>query len=140
MQLSVHVRTENIMKSSPHKYRHQHLYPQANKATARHCFSRDLQLPQLLGLWPSELQDYSLAGTERIVGLLRKAIRAERLRGRSGHWSYDLNRHISLAEALKCEEARLGDLRKAQCGARTLAVSKERTVLCPPAAGAARGA
>ena len=32
---------------------------------------------------------------------LEKALREERRLGRSGHWSYDLNHHISLAQALE---------------------------------------
>lgn len=32
---------------------------------------------------------------------LRAALRRERARGRAGHWTYDLARHLSLAHQLK---------------------------------------
>lgn len=41
------------------------------------------------------------------IARLRRALRAERQRGRAGHWAYDLNRHIGLLQALKSELARL---------------------------------
>ena len=70
-------------------------------------YCRIRQLPGLLKMWPSELEDYSYPGTLRIVALLRKALRAERCRARMGHWAYDLNRHIDLTDALKHERERL---------------------------------
>ena len=36
----------------------------------------------------------------RLVGRLRRAIERERLKGLRRHWSYDLNRHIALKQAL----------------------------------------
>lgn len=36
-----------------------------------------------------------------IMAALREALRRER--ARAGHWSYDLNRHIGLAQALRAE-------------------------------------
>lgn len=82
------------------------LLPRAGKTAAR-PYDRLVQLPALIGLWPSELQDYSAAGTAKVLALLRKALRSERSRGRSGHWTYDLNRHLALAESLKAERAHL---------------------------------
>jgi hypothetical protein len=70
-------------------------------------YDRLAQLPRLIGLWPSEMQDFSAAGTTKILALLRKALRAERARGRAGHWTYDLNKHLALAESLKAERAHL---------------------------------
>jgi hypothetical protein len=70
-------------------------------------YCRILQLPPLLKVWPSEVEDYSYPGTLRIAALLRKALRSERCRARAGHWAYDLNRHMGLIEALKHERARL---------------------------------
>lgn len=81
----------------------------AQKNVAR-PYDRLSQLPKLIGLWPSEMQDYSAAGTVKILALLRKALRSERSRGRSGHWTYDLNRHVALAESLKAERAHLRQL------------------------------
>ncbi len=76
------------------------------RATAE-AYRRNLHLPGLLALWPAELADDSQAGRQRIVARLHRALRAERTRGRSGHWTYDLNRHIALLGALRAEKARL---------------------------------
>jgi len=35
--------------------------------------------------------------------LLRRALRRERALARAGHWAYDLNRHLALAQALAAE-------------------------------------
>ncbi len=37
----------------------------------------------------------------RIVLDLKRKIERERLRGTRGHWSYDINRHIALKQALE---------------------------------------
>lgn len=42
----------------------------------------------------------SLAEQESAVRKLRRLIERERLKGNAGHWSYDLNRHIALKQAL----------------------------------------
>lgn len=102
-------------------------------------FSREAQLPKLIGLWPSELADFSLGGTERIVAQLRKAIRAERRRAHQGHWTYDINRHLALSDALKAEEARLTGLRKPRDGTAGDATGPQtrraQAILHMPAAG-----
>ena len=76
-------------------------------------YSRAEHLPGLIGLWPREVEDYSCPGTLKIAALLRKALRIERVRGHAGHWTYDLNRHSRLVEALKSERARLKALERA---------------------------
>ena len=68
---------------------------------------RRAALGRLLPLWPHELADESLQGRLRVVGRLRKALRAERRRGLAGHWTYDLNRHIALSQAYAGERRRL---------------------------------
>lgn len=73
-------------------------------------FEREVELPRLIGLWPSELTDYSREGTEAIIALIRKALRIERKRSQNGHWGYDLNRHLALSNALKMEKARISQL------------------------------
>jgi len=45
--------------------------------------------------------------TRKIILMLAQAIRRERRLGRGGHWSYDLNRHIALAQAYRAERANL---------------------------------
>jgi hypothetical protein len=85
-------------------------HPSPAQKIAARPYDRLSQLPGLIGLWPSEMQDFSAAGTSRILALLRKALRSERSRGRSGHWTYDLNRHLALAESLKAERAHLREM------------------------------
>jgi hypothetical protein len=41
----------------------------------------------------------------RHIRQLRAALRRERMRGRAGHWTYDLARHLSLARQLRRAEA-----------------------------------
>lgn len=70
-------------------------------------YVRRRDLTRLLALWPKEVDDESRQGGLRIVQRLRSALRAERKRCRAGHWSYDLNRHLSLLHAYKAEIAAL---------------------------------
>ena len=81
--------------------------PSTAKDHAARAYDRLTQLPRLIGLWPAEIQDRSAVTTLKILALLRRALRSERARGRSGHWTYDLNRHLALAEGLKAERAHL---------------------------------
>jgi hypothetical protein len=75
-------------------------------------YDRNRQLTKLIGLWPRELEDCTEAACLHIIALLEKALRGERQRGQGGHWSYDLNRHAALVEALREERARLQVLRR----------------------------
>jgi len=84
-------------------------YARMAEADARR-YERSRDLVSLIALWPKEAQDHSLAGTTLIVEKLEKALRAERRRGLSGHWCYDLNRHAALISALKAERERLQSL------------------------------
>jgi hypothetical protein len=70
---------------------------------ARHQYVRARDLPKLIGLWPWEIEDQTLAGHARLLELLRRALRVERQRGLAGHWTYDLARHASLLKAYQCE-------------------------------------
>jgi hypothetical protein len=76
------------------------------KAGSRY-YVRPRDLPKLIALWPCELEDASEAGSLRIIAKLRRALRAERRRALSGHWSYDLNRHLGLVSTYEGELARL---------------------------------
>jgi len=49
-----------------------------------------------------------------IVTCLERALRAERQRARSGHWTYDLNRHIALHQAYLAETMRLAAMKAPQ--------------------------
>ncbi len=76
------------------------------------AYARPRDLPKLIALWPHELDDSSPEGCRRILAKLRRALRAERRRALSGHWSYDLNRHLGLLSAYKGELAGLGRLER----------------------------
>lgn len=82
--------------------------PMAEAGAAAYVRSRDL--PKLVPLWPHELGDHSPEGYRHVLAKLRSALRAERRRALSGHWSYDLNRHLGLISAYKGELAGLSQL------------------------------
>jgi len=82
--------------------------PMAEAGAAVYLRSRDL--PKLIALWPHELDDPSPEGCRRVLVKLRSALRAERRRALSGHWSYDLNRHLGLISAYRGELASLSRL------------------------------
>ena len=63
------------------------------------AYDRELHLPRLLPIAPADLADDSPAAAGAIRRRLARALRNERNRGRAGHWTYDLNRHIALAHA-----------------------------------------
>jgi len=71
-------------------------------------YDRVRHLPWLARATPDELASRDPAVTRMIVARLSRALRAERRRGRAGHWTYDLNRHIALSQALAAERRRLG--------------------------------
>src|SRR5438045_5079672 len=55
-------------------------------------YQRERHLPRVLPIGPDELGDLSESGRRSILRRLARALRAERNRGRAGHWTYDLNR------------------------------------------------
>jgi hypothetical protein len=73
------------------------------------AFRPERHLPRVLPGGETELADRSPEGRQRTVARLARALRAERVRGRAGHWTYDLNRHIALAQAYEHELQRLAD-------------------------------
>jgi hypothetical protein len=77
---------------------------------AGEAYERTRDLPRLIRL-DSRLTSANTRETlEHIVSRLERALRAERHRARSGHWTYDLNRHIALRQAFRAEAARLAVL------------------------------
>ncbi|CAN5365462.1 hypothetical protein BH10PSE9_BH10PSE9_08500 [soil metagenome] len=72
-------------------------------AAGRELYERDRHLPRCLPVGPIEIGDRSVAGRRRILARLARALRSERSRGRGGHWTYDLNRHIALSQAYAAE-------------------------------------
>jgi len=71
--------------------------------SAAEPYDRLRHLPRVLPVGPAELADGSIATRRKIVARLARALRGERNRGRAGHWTYDLNRHIALAQAYTAE-------------------------------------
>ena len=64
-----------------------HLKPEL--VVAPFGYERARDLPKLLPLWEWELASPSEAEHARLLARLRRALRAERLRGLSGHWTYE---------------------------------------------------
>ena len=83
----------------------------AERAGARE-YDRSRDLPALIRIDPFTPVPDTVEAVAGIVGRLESALRAERNRARSGHWTYDLNRHIALRQAWAAETARLAALRK----------------------------
>lgn len=77
-------------------------------AAGAQTYERARCLPRILPVSPDEYEGPEPDTTQRLVGRLAEALRRERRLGRAGHWSYDLNRHIALAQAWTAESARLG--------------------------------
>jgi len=75
--------------------------------------ARMRRLARLVPLWPKEIAATEPDAAQRVVAALERALRGERRRGRSGHWSYDVNRHLALSRALHDEQVRLAALQKA---------------------------
>jgi hypothetical protein len=68
------------------------------------AYVRERDLPALIRVGSLTELTRSPAGTAAIIARLESALRAERNRARSGHWTYDLNRHIALRQALLAEK------------------------------------
>lgn len=75
-------------------------------------YERSRHLPKLLHLFPEEAERLEHKEPGILVERLTRALWAERRRGKSGHWRYSLARHISLSQALACEQARLKHCQK----------------------------
>lgn len=83
-----------------------------DRRSRRRRLCQSARLPKLIALWPHEIDDESSEGCRHILAKLRSALRAERRRALSGHWSYDLNRHLGLLSAYKGELAGLSRLER----------------------------
>ena len=70
-------------------------------------YVRGAMLPRLLPVGPEDLASDDAATARRICLMLARALRRERNRGRAGHWTYDLNRHVGLLQAYRAERAAL---------------------------------
>jgi hypothetical protein len=79
--------------------------PAPVRAVTQRPYDRRRELPRVLPLWPHDLDDNSPQGRRVILAKLRRALRAERRRGISGHWTYDLCRHVELLRVYRLELA-----------------------------------
>jgi len=70
-------------------------------------YDRVRDLPRLLPLLAAEIVTDTSDDHERLLALLRRALRLERNRGKGGHWTYDLARHSALLRAYRSEQAAL---------------------------------
>lgn len=73
-------------------------------------YVRSRHLRRLLPLAPEDFSQDNIPATRAIVLRLANAMRQERRLGRMGHWTYDLNRHIALAQAYRAEKQFLESL------------------------------
>lgn len=67
------------------------------------AYDRRRVLPRLIAMDFHQLDDDAADPGPAIRGKLKRALRAERGRGRAGHWAYDLNRHLALLQAIEGE-------------------------------------
>jgi hypothetical protein len=67
----------------------------------RLSYVRERDLPLLIPLLPGER--FGLEDRQRLLALLRQALRRERQRGLRGDWAYDLARHAHLLAAYRYE-------------------------------------
>ncbi len=86
-------------------------------AEGAELYDRQRHLTRVLPVGPDEIADESPAAHRRIVSRLARALRAERSRGRAGHWTYDLNRHVALMQAYTAERRLLGEAQTKSPGA-----------------------
>ena len=70
-------------------------------------YERLRDLPRLLRLWPEEVRRLGPGDQAWLVERLGQVLRAERQRGITRHWSYDLSRHAALLRAWRGEKAML---------------------------------
>ena len=84
----------------------------ANVRAGATTYDRRRDLPALVRSDPFCAPPQTCEAVAGIVGRLERALRAERRRARSGHWTYDLNRHIALRQAFLAETELLTALRR----------------------------
>jgi hypothetical protein len=84
-------------------------------------YDRARDLPGLVRADPFAPAPETPEAVRAIVARLERALRAERNRARSGHWTYDLNRHVALRQAYVAETERLAALERAKRPEATLA-------------------
>jgi hypothetical protein len=89
---------------------------------------RRSELAALLGLWPHELSDRSVAARLALLARVRRALRAERRRGVAGHWAYDLARHANLLKIYREEADEVARLQRGSPTAAEIAPCSRRDI------------
>lgn len=67
------------------------------------AYDRQRDLPRLLPVMSDDISGQTPVVFARLMAMLRRALRAERVRARAGHWTYDPGRHAALLRAFRCE-------------------------------------
>ena len=80
------------------------------------AYDRRRMLPRLIGVGPDLIGDETPEGRRRILRMLGRALRGERCRGRAGHWTYSLDRHVGLVQAIRAEGRALAAQRRSPSG------------------------
>ncbi len=70
-------------------------------------YQRLRDLPRLLPVLTEDLETDSISAHRRLIAMLKRALRNERVRSRQRHWTYDPARHAALARAARIESAAL---------------------------------
>ena len=111
-------------------------------------YQRLRDLPRILKLWPDEVRQLSEVDQCWLVDRLAQVLRAERRRGLTRHWCYDLSRHAALLRAYRAEkEVLTGMLKPAKrpatskgiAAADRLAINRLRALLSLPGAAGESG-
>ncbi len=66
-------------------------------------YNRCRDLPRLVPMLAEDLHTPTIDRQQRLLGLIRRALRKERCRGLNGDWTYDLARHAALLAAYRAE-------------------------------------
>lgn len=83
---------------------------EASLAAGTAVYDRRAALSRFHRLSDQTISSETPEAARQVVREIERALRAER--ARSGHWTYDLNRHIALLIAHRAERARLEKLGK----------------------------
>ena len=78
-------------------------WPGPQPATGPTRYHRERDLPRLIPLYAEDMITATRDSQEKLVALLRRALRQERVRGQSADWCYDLARHRALLRAYRAE-------------------------------------
>ncbi len=73
-----------------------------HNGTRSHSAARRVAMRLLVGVDIEDIEALTADGRGQLLLRVKRLIERERLKGAQRHWSYDLNRHIALADAARC--------------------------------------